>query len=99
MSWSKNKSFGGILQNNIVRYVLGTILILLIPLLERWPWSLSDFIIMGALILGTCFVYELAIKRLGTGYKIPIAIILLLVFLLIWIELAVGLFGTPFAGN
>lgn len=84
---------------SIIRIALATACILLIPLLGQWPWTLSDFIIMGSLIFGTGLAYELIAKKVAKKHRVAAAAALLVVFLLIWAELAVGLFGTPFAGS
>lgn len=91
-------------NKNIVRIVLGTALILSVPLAamvftDEVNWSLFDFVIMGGLLLGTGFMYELITRIFGTRYRTGIALVLAGLFLLIWAELAVGVFGTPFAGD
>ncbi len=63
-------------------------------------WSLFDFIIMGFLLL----IFGMGIHFISTrtkSLKVRILYILIvcLVFMLIWAELAVGIFGTPFAGS
>ena len=63
-------------------------------------WSLFDFIIMGSLLIflsiGINFVSNRT-KNLKNRY-LYIGI-LVLIFTFIWAELAVGIFGTPFAGS
>jgi hypothetical protein len=63
-------------------------------------WSLFDFIIaiilFGLLFLGIWGV----LRTVKSPWKRRIAfLIVVMIFILIWGELAVGLFGTPFAGN
>lgn len=96
---------------NILFIALGTVLVLLIPLAlqltigtgvdgQGFNWTSGDFIIMGILIFGIGLVYELiASKVRSIKHRVILAIVLLLAFLLIWAELAVGIFGTPFAGS
>jgi hypothetical protein len=63
-------------------------------------WKLSDFTIMGVLLLSTGLGCELVLRKvIKTEHRIMICAVILLVFLLIWAELAVGIFGTPFAGS
>ncbi len=63
-------------------------------------WSLFDFVIMGALLLGTGLMCELVLRKVKKiKYRIAICGALLAVLVLIWLELAVGIFGTPFAGS
>lgn len=67
---------------------------------EGWNWSPSDFIIAGALLFGTAFFIDLVIRsKKALTYKLMICFAILLVLALVWIELAVGLFETPFAGS
>lgn len=63
-------------------------------------WTLGDFLVMGTLLMGVGLTYELGIKKVsGRTHRILLAVALAIAFLLIWAELAVGVFGTPFAGN
>ena len=63
-------------------------------------WSASDFLIMGGLLFGTGLGCELVLRTVpNTEYRIALCAGLLLVLLLVWAELAVGVFGTPFAGS
>jgi Kef-type K+ transport system membrane component KefB len=79
--------------------------LLLLPLVamqftNQVNWSVADFIIMGFLLTAAAFLLQLA-KSMGLSKKTKIGLILgvLLLFLLVWGELAVGLFGSPWAGN
>ena len=88
------------LKNHISYSALVTIGLLLIPLLANWPWTGSDFVIMGILIFGAGTVISLIVRYVKTKKsRMIISGIVALLFLLTWVELAVGLFGTPFAGN
>ena len=63
-------------------------------------WSVFDYAIMGILLMGTGLMCELVIRLVQkTGYRLLIIASILLVFLLVWAELAVGIFGSPFAGS
>ncbi len=63
-------------------------------------WTASDFIIAGGLLLGTGFASELALRKIrNRSTRIGITIAVVIVAFLIWAELAVGVFGTPLAGN
>lgn len=78
-----------------LRPALITGLLLLIPLIAMQftpevRWTLSDFVIMGALIFGTGFLVE-TILRTGARYRLLLAVLAGLAFLWLWIELAVGL--------
>lgn len=60
---------------------------------DQVSWSIGDFIIMGALLLGasTCFAI-LDSKVKDRSKSIVIGIVIGLVFLYVWVELAVGIF-------
>ncbi len=67
---------------------------------EGWNWSPFDFIIAGVLLLGTAFFINMVIRsKKALRSKFIICFVILLVLALVWIELAVGIFGTPFAGS
>lgn len=62
-------------------------------------WDFFDFLVAGLLLLGIGSVYLLTTKLLGIKHRRITALVLITILTLIWAELAVGLFGTPFAGN
>ncbi|WP_294221874.1 hypothetical protein [uncultured Chryseobacterium sp.] len=68
--------------------------------LEGWSWSPFDFLIAGILLFGTTFFINLVIRsQKALRSKFMICFVILLVLAMVWIELAVGIFGTPFAGR
>ena len=81
------------------------LLLLLLPLIGMFVsnqinWSFFDFFIMGILILSLSFGIKQVLKTTkNIKYRILIIGITVIAFLLVWAELAVGIFGTPFAGN
>lgn len=81
------------------------IFLLLIPLLgnvfsDEVNWSLFDFLVMGTILLTIGILINLIIDKLKKrSFKVLLIIVTLLVFALIYLELAVGIFGTPFAGS
>jgi len=88
---------------NIILIIIA--LLLLIPLIamqftDEVNWSILDFVIAGTLLLGTGVLCELALRKIKSfKYRLAILTCILLVLLAIWAELAVGIFGTPFAGS
>ncbi|WP_020600867.1 hypothetical protein [Spirosoma panaciterrae] len=63
-------------------------------------WSLFDFIVAGTLLLGTGLMCELVLRTVRKReYRIALVGAILLVLVLVWIELAVGIFGSPIAGS
>ncbi len=89
----------------IIAILAITVTILAIPLIamqfsNEVKWTLIDFATAGALLLSTGLAIELVIRNLKTGtLRTVILIAILLALFLIWAELAVGIFGTPFAGS
>ena len=80
-------------------------LLLIIPLIamqltDKVEWSLFDFIIMGTLLLITGLMGEIIFKKVKKyKHRVILYVVVSITFLLIWAELAVGIFGTPFAGS
>ncbi|MBD0834491.1 hypothetical protein ICJ84_03475 [Aestuariibaculum suncheonense] len=86
--------------------ILGAIsLLLVIPFIAMQfspevNWNLFDFIVMGILLLIVGLFLELILRTFHKpSVKIVLIVILFLLFILTWAELAVGIFGTPFAGS
>ena len=85
--------------------ILYPLFLLLIPIfgnifLDEFDWSLFDFILMGIILISLGFLINLIIDKLKKrSYKIILIIITLFFFILLYVELAVGIIGTPFAGN
>ncbi len=80
-------------------------LILLIPAIamqftDEVNWGLGDFAVAGILLLVAGLLFDLVIRKVNNSkYRTIIYVAIVVVFLLIWAELAVGIFGTPFAGD
>jgi len=88
-------------KKNIIYIAIGTILILLIPLLamqftSEVNWNIVDFVVAGILLFGAGLTYQ---YFANTKYKISVGIAVTIVLILIWLELAVGIFGTSLAGS
>lgn len=94
------------LSGSLLTVTLITVIILMIPFVamqftSEVDWSVSDFLIMGALIFSTGLTYVL-INRFAPNWVYRIAIIVALgtTFLMIWVNMAVGPIGSgPNAGN
>ena len=79
--------------------------LLLIPLIgmaitDEINWSSFDFIIMGSLLIFLSIGINFVSNR-AKNFKNRVLYIgiLVLIFMLIWAELAVGIFGTRFGGS
>ncbi|WP_161890678.1 hypothetical protein [Pontibacter russatus] len=95
-----------VMQNKrLTGIVLGVALLLLIPLVamlftDEVNWDLPDFVVMGTLLLGTGLLCEFVLRKVrNMNYRIGIIAVMLVALFLIWAELAVGIFGSPFAGS
>ena len=81
------------------RVVLVTAFLLLIPLVAMQfaggvVWSLSDFVVAGALLISTGFMYEFAVRKAGNiAYRVAVGVAAFSVLFLAWVILAVGLIG------
>lgn len=99
-----------IMQNvmkSMMRAVIGTGLILLVPLVlqltigtgvdgQGFNWELGDFVVIGMLLFVGGFAIDVARRKLThSTYQIPVMVAIVLVFLLIWADLAVGIFNIP----
>jgi len=63
-------------------------------------WNVFDFLIAGLLIFTTAILLNLFNTKLhGLPYKNIILVVIIMLFLLVWAELAVGIFGSPLAGD
>ena len=92
-------------KENIIKISVFVIILLLIPFFamqftNEVNWDISDFLLMGILLFCSIFLTQFTLRiATQTKHKIAIVIILTLIFMLIWAELAVGIFGTFLAGN
>lgn len=63
-------------------------------------WETSDFIIAAVLLFGTGLACEVILRTVTKPiHRIIICGVVLLALLLVWAEMAVGIFGSPFAGS
>lgn len=91
-------------QKTIVIYAL-PLALLTIPMLgnifsKEVNWTAADFLIAGILLFTTAFLINLVRNKIKKqSRKIMLSIFILLALVLIWLELAVGIFGSPFAGS
>jgi hypothetical protein len=68
--------------------------------IEGWNLSRFDFILAAILLFGTAGLISLVRTIVkNSNYKILISLLIVVILVLVWMELAVGLFGTPFAGS
>ena len=88
-----------------LKLILGLESLLLVPMLAQLflkavQWSLFDYIVMGVLLLGLALGITLVYKmRTNKNIRRILLLVVLILFFILWAELAVGLFGSPLAGN
>lgn len=82
-----------------------TVIFLLIPLIAMQlsndvQWKTSDFLMAAILLLSAGIATDLIIRKVQKKEsKIVLILAILVIIAIIFIELAVGLFDSPFAGS
>jgi FtsH-binding integral membrane protein len=85
--------------------ILGTLSVLLIPYVamhftKEVNWELNDFMMMGVLLISFGLLCELVLRfAKTTKLRFLLCGTVIIVFFLLWAELAVGIFGSPIAGS
>lgn len=92
--------------------LLGVTILLFIPLIlqltigtgidgQGFNWQLDDFVIIGVLLFSTGLLCELVMRKVKSIKKrILVCGVILFMLLLIWVDLAVGIFNIPgFSGS
>lgn len=89
----------------LYKRILPALSLLLLPLVamfmtEEVSWTLFDFIIAGMMLATAATVVDIILRKFPhSSHRYVLLALLVLVFVLLWAEMAVGLFGTPLAGN
>jgi hypothetical protein len=88
------------IRRQMLYVALATASLLMVPLVamrftDEVNWSLFDFIVMGILLSGTGLTYVL-ISRMSDSiaYRAAVGVAVVAGFLLIWVNLAVGIIGS-----
>jgi len=87
------------------RILIGTFTILAIPFIgmqfnEDIQWSSMDFVIAGILLCTTGFIWGLVRVRLSESrWRYCLYVLLIVCVVLLWAEMAVGLFNSIVAGD
>lgn len=85
--------------------LITVIILLLIPFVAMQfsndvNWSMFDFLVASILLFGTGLLIEFLLRKVkNKQVRIALISIISFVLIVIWIELAVGVFGAPFAGS
>jgi len=92
-------------SNRLIGIVISVVALLFIPFIamqftDEVNWTLADFVIAGILLLVTGLICDFILRNVKKKENRTVLIIaIILILLLIWAELAVGVFGTPLAGS
>jgi len=92
------------MYQRFVKIVLIALSLLFIPFVamqftDNVQWTYGDFIIMGCMLTVYMLTINFAPNSLNGVKKSLLMLVLGLLFLLLWAELAVGIFNSPFAGS
>ena len=66
---------------------------------DQVTWSIYDFLIGGGLIFVFATIETILWNKLKSKHRLFVVLFVLLVFLILWAEMAVGLFDSPLAGS
>lgn len=94
------------IQNiRLIGIFVGVAVLLLIPYVGMkvtgdLKWSAFDFVAAGVLLLGTGLACELVLRKVTKlQHRLAICAGILLIVAVVYVEISVGLFGTPLAGS
>jgi len=93
------------INKRLLLIIFCALIVLLIPLVamqltNEVNWTVFDFITAGILLVGTGLLIELTLRLIKKPkYRLVMCAAILIFLILIWAELAVGIFGTPIAGH
>jgi len=93
------------LNSRLKKILICITVILIIPVFGKlftddFQWTLPDFIIGAILLYGTGLMIDFILRKIQKiSHRIALCGFILFLLISIWAELAVGLIGTPFAGN
>ena len=60
-------------------------------------WTIIDFVIAGGLLFGAGIISEIVLRKINSlNHKVGLLSAIVIIVILIWIELAVGIFGSLF---
>lgn len=79
--------------------------VLLIPLVamqftDEVSWGFFDFAVMFALLFGVGLLIDFVLRKIQSPTnRVLLCSLAVVLFLLVWAEMAVGIFGSPIAGS
>jgi ABC-type polysaccharide/polyol phosphate export permease len=84
-----------------IAFSLGFLVIPAVAMLftSEVKWGTMDFIIGFTLLFLISFFVQWLYAKLPSKYRFYAIAVAIILFILLWMEIAVGLFDTPIAGN
>ena len=83
-----------------IPFVILSIPLMAMQFTEEVNWTISDFLVMGILLFTTVFTIDFVLKKFKTlKSRLILTVGIVVLLALVWAELAVGIFGSPFAGS
>lgn len=94
-----------LLSRRQIGILIAIALLLTLPLIamqftEEVNWTSSDFVVAAGLLLSIGLGIDIVLRKVkSTRYRLLLCAGVLFIGFLMWAELAIGLFGSPFAGS
>jgi hypothetical protein len=92
-------------NKRLIVILLGIACVLLLPAVamrftDAVTWTPFDFLVAGGLLLTAGLTFEFFARRGGsTAYRVFVGVAIATLLFVVWLELAVGIFGSPWAGT
>jgi len=93
------------MQNKYLALAVVILCVLCIPLIgmqlsTEVNWTALDFVTAAVLLFGTGMLsLKLYSKSRSSKYFLVLLILVILAFILVWVEMAVGIFDSPISGS
>jgi polyferredoxin len=66
------------------------LVVLLIPLAARWPWTWNDYCFGAVMLFGSAVTYELATRKSDKKRRIAVGALVFMCLASFWVTLATG---------
>lgn len=79
--------------------VVALLVFLVLDVVGGVNWTAGDFIVVAVLLFGAALMFDVISRKVHRKHRLAIGVGILAALALVWVELAVGLVGSPFAGS